>query len=42
MNARRPYVPPTLTVHGDAVARTTGRFGWAAELISFRIGLPWP
>lgn len=32
---KKPYVAPTLTVHGDAVARTQGRFGKVAEFINY-------
>jgi hypothetical protein len=34
---KKPYLPPTLTAHGCAVANTRGRFGLVAELINFWI-----
>lgn len=42
MKTRKPYAPPTLTVHGDAVARTAGMAGKSLELINFRPGPPFP
>ncbi len=35
---KKPYVPPQLTKHGDAVEMTAGEHGRALELINFRPG----
>jgi hypothetical protein len=36
---KKTYTSPTVVKHGDAVALTRGTFGWALELINWRIGL---
>lgn len=35
MEQKKPYVPPTLTVHGNAVEKTQGVKGRIPELINF-------
>jgi hypothetical protein len=35
MQPKKPYLPPTLTVHGSAVEKTQGERGRVAELINF-------
>jgi hypothetical protein len=35
MQQKKPYVAPTLTVHGPAVEKTQGTRGRVAELINF-------
>ncbi|HEX6748705.1 MAG TPA: lasso RiPP family leader peptide-containing protein [Longimicrobium sp.] len=37
---KKTYTTPTVVKHGNAVAVTLGNFGWALELINWRIGLP--
>lgn len=37
---KKPYVTPTITAHGKAVAQTLGRGGRLLEFIDFRAGRP--
>lgn len=37
---KKPYVAPTVTVHGNAVEKTQGRAGRLLELINLRAGRP--
>lgn len=36
---KKPYTPPQVTQHGNAVQMTAGNFGRALEFINFRLGI---
>ncbi|HET7230971.1 MAG TPA: hypothetical protein VFJ16_13255 [Longimicrobium sp.] len=35
---KKPYTPPQVTKHGNAVEMTAGEHGRALEFINFRVG----